>query len=72
MKLHSAKLCLEMDCNEIFTGQYCPSCTSGAGIPIQKLLDRKWPEREREQDSRFMRLAGIEREMEQEKENEPC
>jgi hypothetical protein len=40
MKLLDANLCLEPDCQEIFEGKFCPSCTNGASMPLGQYLNR--------------------------------
>lgn len=39
MKLADAKLCPEGDCNEIYTEDFCPVCTSTQYLLLAALID---------------------------------
>lgn len=39
MKLADAKLCPEEDCNEIYTEDFCPACTSTQCLVLASLID---------------------------------
>lgn len=41
IKLSQAKLCAELECSTIFTGNVCPCCLGEEFIFLSKILDRE-------------------------------
>lgn len=41
MKLTDARLCLNDDCGEIFTGPQCPACACDWYFPIERWMNRQ-------------------------------